>query len=232
MTGLDIGVYVPQMGFSYHDVLHRALRCEELGIGSLWLYDHMYGPGFPDMASLEAWTLATALLSRTERLRVGHMVFVQSVSSPRGAGQDGDHPRPGVGRPAGFGYRQRLHRGRAPPVGSALGNVRRAFRALGRDAGYPDPGLRQRGDRLRGLAIHGARYADRARARPAAAAAHHRRRGRAKSTRCPWLRDMPTSGMCPPTRSASSSTRCRCCGPSARTSAAIPPPSCCRSKPS
>ena len=34
MTGLDIGVYVPQMGFSYHDVLHRALRCEELGIGS------------------------------------------------------------------------------------------------------------------------------------------------------------------------------------------------------
>lgn len=121
MTGLDIGDYVPQMGFSYHDVLHRALRCEELGIGSLWLYDHMNGPGFPDMASREAWTLATALLSRTERLRVGHMVFVQSVSSPRGAGQDGDHPRPGVGRPAGFGYRQRLHRGRAPPVGSGLG---------------------------------------------------------------------------------------------------------------
>ncbi|EUA30304.1 luciferase-like domain protein [Mycobacterium xenopi 4042] len=47
MTNLDIGVYVPQMGFSYADVLHRALRCEELGIGSLWLYDHLYGPAFP-----------------------------------------------------------------------------------------------------------------------------------------------------------------------------------------
>ena len=33
MAGLDIGVYVPQMGFSYRDVLHRAQRCEELSIG-------------------------------------------------------------------------------------------------------------------------------------------------------------------------------------------------------
>ena len=56
MAGLDIGVYVPQMGFSYRDVLHRAQRCEELSIGSVWLYDHLYGPGVPDIASLEAWS--------------------------------------------------------------------------------------------------------------------------------------------------------------------------------
>lgn len=80
--GLDIGVYVPQMGFSYQDVLHRAVRCEELGIGSLWLYDHLYGPGRPDIPSLEAWTLATALLSRTERLRVGHMVLCNQFRHP------------------------------------------------------------------------------------------------------------------------------------------------------
>ena len=82
MTGLDIGVYVPQMGFSCRDVLHCAQRCEELGIGSLWLYDHMYGPGVPDIASMEAWTLATALLSRTERLRVGHMVLCNQFRHP------------------------------------------------------------------------------------------------------------------------------------------------------
>lgn len=82
MTGLDIGVYVPQMGFSYEDVLHRAQRCEELGIGSLWLYDHLYGPGRPEIPSLEAWTLATALLSRTERLRVGHMVLCNQFRHP------------------------------------------------------------------------------------------------------------------------------------------------------
>ena len=82
MTGLDVGVYVPQMGFSYAEVLHRAQRCEQLGIGSLWLYDHMYGPGVPNIASLEAWTLATALLANTERLRVGHMVLCNQFRHP------------------------------------------------------------------------------------------------------------------------------------------------------
>lgn len=79
---LDIGIYVPQMGFSFAEVLHRAQRCEELGIGSLWLYDHMYGPGVPGIDSLEAWTLATAVLSRTDRLRVGHMVLCNQFRHP------------------------------------------------------------------------------------------------------------------------------------------------------
>ncbi len=79
---LDIGVYVPQMGFEYPDLRHRARRCEELGIGSLWLYDHLYGPGLPDLPSLEAWTLATALLADTERLRVGHMVLCNQFRHP------------------------------------------------------------------------------------------------------------------------------------------------------
>lgn len=82
MTELDVGVYVPQLGFSYAEVLHRAQRCEQLGIGSLWLYDHMYGPGVPNIASLEAWTLATALLANTERLRVGHMVLCNQFRHP------------------------------------------------------------------------------------------------------------------------------------------------------
>jgi alkanesulfonate monooxygenase SsuD/methylene tetrahydromethanopterin reductase-like flavin-dependent oxidoreductase (luciferase family) len=82
MTTLDIGVYVPQMGFGYSDVLHRATRCEQLGIGSLWLYDHMYGPGMPNVPSMEAWTLATALLANTERLRVGHMVLCNQFRHP------------------------------------------------------------------------------------------------------------------------------------------------------
>ncbi|MGW0163199.1 LLM class flavin-dependent oxidoreductase [Mycobacterium sp. NPDC003323] len=70
------------MAFSYAEVLHRAERCEELGIGSLWLYDHLYGPGMPEVDSLEAWTLATALLSRTQRLRVGHMVLCNQFRHP------------------------------------------------------------------------------------------------------------------------------------------------------
>ncbi len=82
MTGLDLGVFVPQLGFTYAEVLHRARRCEELGIGSVWLYDHLYGPGMPDVPSLEAWTVATALLSATERLRVGHLVLCNQFRHP------------------------------------------------------------------------------------------------------------------------------------------------------
>jgi len=82
MSKPEIGVYLPQMGFTYEQILHRAQRCDELGIDSLWLYDHLYGPGAPDYPSMEAWTLATALLSRTERIQVGHMVLCNQFRHP------------------------------------------------------------------------------------------------------------------------------------------------------
>ena len=80
--GLDVGVYVPQVALTWDDMRHRAERCEELGIGSLWLYDHLYSPGLPQHPSLEAWTLATALLAVTERLRVGHLVLCNQFRHP------------------------------------------------------------------------------------------------------------------------------------------------------
>jgi alkanesulfonate monooxygenase SsuD/methylene tetrahydromethanopterin reductase-like flavin-dependent oxidoreductase (luciferase family) len=82
MSKPEIGVYLPQMGFTYDQILHRAQRCDQLGIDSLWLYDHLYGPGAPDYPSMEAWTLATALLSRTERIQVGHMVLCNQFRHP------------------------------------------------------------------------------------------------------------------------------------------------------
>nr|WP_090338792.1 LLM class flavin-dependent oxidoreductase [Mycolicibacterium malmesburyense]CRL66783.1 F420-dependent methylene-tetrahydromethanopterin reductase [Mycolicibacterium malmesburyense] len=82
MTKPEIGVYLPQMGFTYGQMLDRTRRCEALGIDSLWLYDHLYGPGVPDYPSLEAWTLATALLSNTERIRIGHMVLCNQFRHP------------------------------------------------------------------------------------------------------------------------------------------------------
>ena len=46
---------------------------------------------------MEAWTLATALLSRTERHSGRTHGAVQPVSSSRGAGEDGDDARPDLG---------------------------------------------------------------------------------------------------------------------------------------
>ncbi|KGI67753.1 LLM class flavin-dependent oxidoreductase [Mycolicibacterium rufum] len=82
MSKPEIGVYLPHMGLSYEEVLQRTRRCDELGIDSLWLYDHLYAPGMPDRPSLEAWTLATALLSNTERIRIGHMVLCNQFRHP------------------------------------------------------------------------------------------------------------------------------------------------------
>ncbi|EKF24244.1 luciferase-like monooxygenase family protein [Mycolicibacterium hassiacum DSM 44199] len=82
MSRPEIGVYLPQMGFTFDDLLHRTRRCEQLGIDSVWIYDHLYGPGVPDYPSLEAWTLATALLCRTDRIRIGHMVLCNQFRHP------------------------------------------------------------------------------------------------------------------------------------------------------
>jgi len=79
---IEFGIYIPQLAFGYDDLLHRARLCEELGYTSFWLFDHLYGPGLPDVPALEGWTLATALLAHTERLRVGHLVLCNNFRHP------------------------------------------------------------------------------------------------------------------------------------------------------
>ena len=77
-----IGIYVPQLAFGYDEMLERARNTEALGFDSFWLYDHLYGPHLPDTPAFEGWTLATALLTATERLRVGHMVLCATFRHP------------------------------------------------------------------------------------------------------------------------------------------------------
>jgi alkanesulfonate monooxygenase SsuD/methylene tetrahydromethanopterin reductase-like flavin-dependent oxidoreductase (luciferase family) len=79
---VDIGIYIPQVAFGYEDYLERARWVEELGFHSLWLMDHLYTGGAPDIPSFEAWTLASALLASTTRLRVGHMVLCNNFRHP------------------------------------------------------------------------------------------------------------------------------------------------------
>src|SRR5581483_12030796 len=62
---IEFGIYVPQLAF-----------------GSFWAYDHLYGPGRPDAPAFEGWTLATALLAQTSRIRVGHMVLCATFRHP------------------------------------------------------------------------------------------------------------------------------------------------------
>jgi alkanesulfonate monooxygenase SsuD/methylene tetrahydromethanopterin reductase-like flavin-dependent oxidoreductase (luciferase family) len=79
---IEFGIYVPQVLFSYTDILDRARVAEEVGFDSLWLYDHFYSPGQPDLPSFEGWTLATYLLAHTRTMRVGHLVLCNNFRHP------------------------------------------------------------------------------------------------------------------------------------------------------
>jgi alkanesulfonate monooxygenase SsuD/methylene tetrahydromethanopterin reductase-like flavin-dependent oxidoreductase (luciferase family) len=79
---VEFGIYLPQLAFSPDQLLHRAELCEELGFTSLWLMDHLYPPELPALPSLEGWTLASWLLARTERLRLGHLVLSNTFRHP------------------------------------------------------------------------------------------------------------------------------------------------------
>lgn len=79
---VSFGVYVPQVALSFEQLVSRAQMCEQIGIGSFWLYDHMYTPGLPTQPALEGWTLATGLLARTTTLRVGHLVINNNMRHP------------------------------------------------------------------------------------------------------------------------------------------------------
>ena len=82
MQTIDIGVYIPQLSFGYQEMIDRALWADDLGLHSFWLMDHFYPPGLPQVPSLEAFTLASALLARTSRIKVGHMVVCNNFRHP------------------------------------------------------------------------------------------------------------------------------------------------------
>jgi alkanesulfonate monooxygenase SsuD/methylene tetrahydromethanopterin reductase-like flavin-dependent oxidoreductase (luciferase family) len=79
---MDVGVYLPQVGFTWDELRTRAIACDRAGIPSLWLMDHLYPPGMPAVPSFEAWTTATALAAVTERLRIGHLVLANGLRHP------------------------------------------------------------------------------------------------------------------------------------------------------
>jgi len=79
---MDVGVYLPQVGFTWDELRARVVACDREGIDALWLMDHLYPPGLPQVPSFEAWTTATALAAVTERIRIGHLVLAHAFRHP------------------------------------------------------------------------------------------------------------------------------------------------------
>jgi F420-dependent oxidoreductase-like protein len=63
--------------------LDIAVRAEELGYDSIWVYDHFHNVPRPaHEAVFECWTTIAAISQRTSRIRLGQMVGCNSYRSP------------------------------------------------------------------------------------------------------------------------------------------------------
>ena len=82
IDGVACGIFLPQAGLNFAALTERAQTAEQAGFHSLWLADHMWARGMPDLDYLECWTALTALAMRTTRLRLGTLVLCNSYRNP------------------------------------------------------------------------------------------------------------------------------------------------------
>jgi alkanesulfonate monooxygenase SsuD/methylene tetrahydromethanopterin reductase-like flavin-dependent oxidoreductase (luciferase family) len=79
---LELGVHLPQVGFTWEELRARVVDCDRLGIPSVWFMDHLYPPAMPRVPSFEAWTTVAALAPLTQRVRLGHLVLCNQFRHP------------------------------------------------------------------------------------------------------------------------------------------------------
>jgi len=76
------GLFLPQLRMSFDTMLERTLAAEAAGFDSVWLMDHLAAPAAPEWDTLEGWTLAAGLATRTSRIRLGHLVTCDPFRHP------------------------------------------------------------------------------------------------------------------------------------------------------
>jgi alkanesulfonate monooxygenase SsuD/methylene tetrahydromethanopterin reductase-like flavin-dependent oxidoreductase (luciferase family) len=81
-SGPAFGVYLPQLRMPFPVLEERVRAAEDLGFHSAWFMDHLAAPALPEADTLEAWTVASALATRTSTIRLGHLVLCAPFRHP------------------------------------------------------------------------------------------------------------------------------------------------------
>jgi alkanesulfonate monooxygenase SsuD/methylene tetrahydromethanopterin reductase-like flavin-dependent oxidoreductase (luciferase family) len=142
---VKLGIIVPQgwrkdlEGRDFETMVGVARRVEELGLDSIWLYDHLQTrDGNPDLV-LECWTSLAALARETSRVRLGQIVTCALYRNPGLLAQmaatvdaaSGGRVVIGIG--AGWDEREYVDFGYAdalPPIRERLAHLERTLQVL------------------------------------------------------------------------------------------------------
>lgn len=78
----EFGLFSPQAGMTFKGLVERAQLAERLDYHSLWLVDHFWTRGMPDLDHLECLTAMSGLAAHTHKLRIGSLVLCHSFRNP------------------------------------------------------------------------------------------------------------------------------------------------------
>ena len=79
---LRFGIKVAQMGGSYAEMREAWLEADRLGFDTGWLHDHLLNQNDVTLPEDEGWTVLTALLTASRRIRGGLMVSANTFRHP------------------------------------------------------------------------------------------------------------------------------------------------------